>query len=229
MDIHKKLGVLTDKKLKIECSRYIVVPRFTNPHQDSTVTRKIFVLRHGQTQFNSERRLQGQCDSALTEQGAMQARNVGMKLGEHLEERDYKVYSSPLGRAVQTAQIVCEQIGHAQEQLIQDERLQEFSLGQWEQKLITELQEEFPHFMRSRDWILNAPESEGYEAVKSRLHHWLSEVSDSHDLIVVSHGLTGIVLRGILLNMTYEDVWNQDLPQDAFFIIQNDVLTRVEC
>ena len=193
------------------------------------MTRKIYVLRHGQTQFNFERRLQGQCDSALTEQGAEQARNVGAKLGEHLAGREYKVYSSPLGRALQTAQIVCEQIGHSQEHLIQDDRLQEFGLGQWEQKLITELQEEFPHFMGARDWILNAPESEGYDAVRERLLHWLSEAPESHDLVVVSHGLTGIVLRGILLDMTYEDIWNQDLPQDAFFVIENGVLTRVEC
>lgn len=193
------------------------------------MTRKIYVLRHGQTQFNSERRLQGHCDSALTEQGIGQARSFGLKLGEHLIDREYRVYASPLGRAVQTAEIVCEQIRYSTDLLIKDERLKEFGLGKWEQKQITELQEAFPDLMGSRDWILNAPESEGYDAVRERLLHWLSEAPESHDLVVVSHGLTGIVLRGILLDMTYEDIWNQDLPQDAFFVIENGELTRVEC
>ncbi|KOO10929.1 phosphoglycerate mutase, partial [Vibrio xuii] len=44
-----------------------------------------------------------------------------------------------------------------------------------------------------------------------------------------SHALTGAVLRGTLLNMTYEQVWQQDLPQDAFFMIENNTMTRVDC
>ena len=193
------------------------------------MTRKIYVLRHGQTQFNSERRLQGQCDSALTEKGTEQAHNVGAKLGEHLVGSDYKLYSSPLGRAIQTAHIVCEQLGYAKEYLIEDARLQEFGLGQWEQKCLTDLEDEFPDLLKSREWILSAPESESYDAVKSRLLHWLSDAPESHDLVVVSHGLTGMVLRGILLDMKYEDIWHQDLPQDAFFVIENGAITRVEC
>jgi len=193
------------------------------------VTRKIYVVRHGQTQFNFERKLQGQCNSALTDKGAEQARLVGLKLNEHLVGRDYKVYASSLGRAVQTAHIICEQIGHAKEHLIEDVRLQEFGLGHWEEKTIMELEEAFPDLLAERDWILKAPESESYDAVKSRLLHWLSDAPDSHDLVVVSHGLTGIVLRGILLDMSYDDVWQLDLPQDAFFVVENGTVTRVEC
>lgn len=193
------------------------------------MTRKIFVIRHGQTQYNFERRLQGQCDSALTEMGMNQALTVGTTLGEHLAGRDYKVYASTLGRAVHTAQIICEAIGHSTDQLIEDPRLQEFGLGQWEQRFIGDLEEEFPGVLEGRDWILKAPESEGFEAVKSRLLSWLSDVPKSQDLVVVSHGLTGKLLRGILTDMSYEEIWHQDLPQDAFFVIQNGVMERVNC
>lgn len=193
------------------------------------MTRKIFVLRHGQTQFNSNRKLQGHCDSPLTDLGVAQAESVGATLKEHLEGRNFSVYASPLGRAVQTAHIVCEKICHSTSQIIEDPRLKEFFLGLWEEKSIASLVEEYPDLLADRDWFLNAPQSETYDAVKSRLIAWLSDVPATEDLVVVSHGLTGIVLRGILLDMSYENVWSQDLPQDAFFVIEGDTLTRIEC
>lgn len=193
------------------------------------MTRKIFVLRHGQTQFNSERKLQGHCDSALTELGATQAQRVGATLKKHLEGRAFNVCASPLGRTIQTAHIVCEQINYPTSEVIEDPRLKEFFLGLWEERAITSLIEEFPDLMADRDWLLKAPQCETYEAVKSRLVDWLSDVPATEDLVVVSHGLTGMVLRGLLLDMSYEDVWNQDLPQDAFFVVEDGTLTRVEC
>lgn len=191
--------------------------------------RKIFVLRHGQTLFNSQRKLQGHCDSALTDTGTTQAHKVGATLKGHLDGRRYKVYSSSLGRAVQTAHIVCEQIGHSSAQLIEDARLKEFALGLWEQRSIPELIEECPDLLDRRDWFLKAPEAESYESVKSRLLDWLADTPATEDLVVVSHGLTGIVLRGLLLDLSYDDLWMQDLPQDAFFIVSDGRIERIDC
>ncbi|HHI4990539.1 phosphoglycerate mutase [Vibrio parahaemolyticus] len=193
------------------------------------MTRRIFVLRHGETEFNADKKLQGHCNSSLTSKGCDQARRVGTTLKQYVENRPFRVYSSTLGRALQTSQIVCEELNYSYENLNKEPRLKEFSLGEWEQRTIPSLEQEIPNLLAQNDWYLQAPNSETYESVRERLSSWLSDVAHDEDIVVVSHGLTGIVLRGLLLGMDYTQVWQQDLPQDAFFIIEDGRLTRVNC
>ncbi|MCX8760759.1 phosphoglycerate mutase family protein [Vibrio parahaemolyticus] len=193
------------------------------------MTRRIFVLRHGETEFNADKKLQGHCNSSLTSKGSDQARRVGTTLKQYVENRPFRVYSSTLGRALQTSQIVCEELNYSYENLNKEPRLKEFSLGEWEQRTIPSLEQEIPNLLAQNDWYLQAPNCETYESVRERLSSWLSDVAHDEDIVVVSHGLTGIVLRGLLLGMDYTQVWQQDLPQDAFFIIEDSRITRVNC
>ncbi|EGR2183740.1 TPA: histidine phosphatase family protein [Vibrio parahaemolyticus] len=193
------------------------------------MTRRIFVLRHGETEFNADKKLQGHCNSSLTSKGSDQARRVGTTLKQYVENRPFGVYSSTLGRALQTSQIVCEELNYSYENLNKEPRLKEFSLGEWEQRTIPSLEQEIPNLLAQNDWYLQAPNCETYESVRERLSSWLSDVAHDEDIVVVSHGLTGIVLRGLLLGMDYTQVWQQDLPQDAFFIIEDGRITRVNC
>ncbi|HIF5672150.1 TPA: histidine phosphatase family protein [Vibrio parahaemolyticus] len=193
------------------------------------MTRRIFVLRHGETEFNADKKLQGHCNSSLTSKGSDQARRVGTTLKQYVENRPLRVYSSTLGRALQTSQIVCEELNYSYENLNKESRLKEFSLGEWEQRTIPSLEQEIPNLLAQNDWYLQAPNCETYESVRERLSSWLSDVVHDEDIVVVSHGLTGIVLRGLLLGMDYTQVWQQDLPQDAFFIIEDGRITRVNC
>ncbi|HCG7227983.1 TPA: histidine phosphatase family protein [Vibrio parahaemolyticus] len=193
------------------------------------MTRRIFVLRHGETEFNADKKLQGHCNSSLTSKGSDQARRVGTTLKQYVENRPFRVYSSTLGRALQTSQIVCEELNYSYENLNKEPRLKEFSLGEWEQRTIPSLEQEIPNLLAQNDWYLQAPNCETYESVRERLSSWLSDVTHDEDIVVVSHGLTGIVLRGLLLGMNYTQVWQQDLPQDAFFIIEDGRITRVNC
>ncbi|EJE4209347.1 histidine phosphatase family protein [Vibrio parahaemolyticus] len=193
------------------------------------MTRRIFVLRHGETEFNADKKLQGHCNSSLTSKGSDQARRVGTTLKQYVENRPFRVYSSTLGRALQTSQIVCEELNYSYENLNKEPRLKEFSLGEWEQRTIPSLEQEIPNLLAQNDWYLQAPNCETYESVRERLSSWLSDVAHDEDIVVVSHGLTGIVLRGLLLGMDYAQVWQQDLPQDAFFIIEDGRITRVNC
>ncbi|MFL0815505.1 histidine phosphatase family protein [Vibrio parahaemolyticus] len=193
------------------------------------MTRRIFVLRHGETEFNADKKLQGHCNSSLTSKGSDQARRVGTTLKQYVENRPFRVYSSTLGRALQTSQIVCEELNYSYENLNKEPRLKEFSLGEWEQRTIPSLEQETPNLLAQNDWYLQAPNCETYESVRERLSSWLSDVAHDEDIVVVSHGLTGIVLRGLLLGMDYTQVWQQDLPQDAFFIIEDGRITRVNC
>ncbi|EGR0767828.1 histidine phosphatase family protein [Vibrio parahaemolyticus] len=193
------------------------------------MTRRIFVLRHGETEFNADKKLQGHCNSSLTSKGSDQARRVGTTLKQYVENRPFRVYSSTLGRALQTSQIVCEELNYSYENLNKEPRLKEFSLGEWEQRTIPSLEQEIPNLLAQNDWYLQAPNCETYESVRERLSSWLSDVAHDEDIVVVSHGLTGIVLRGLLLGMDYTQLWQQDLPQDAFFIIEDGRITRVNC
>ncbi|ELB2919840.1 histidine phosphatase family protein [Vibrio parahaemolyticus] len=193
------------------------------------MTRRIFVLRHGETEFNADKKLQGHCNSSLTSKGSDQARRVGTTLKQYVENRPFRVYSSTLGRALQTSQIVCEELNYSYENLNKEPRLKEFSLGEWEQRTIPSLEQEIPNLLAQNDWYLQAPNCETYESVRERLSSWLSDVAHDEDIVVVSHGLTGIVLRGLLLGMDYTQVWQQDLPQNAFFIIEDGRITRVNC
>lgn len=193
------------------------------------MTQRIFVLRHGETLFNSARKLQGHCNSPLTDKGIAQAKLIGTTLKQYLDFSNISVYSSPLGRAIQTTHIVCEQIGYPKSHVITDARLQEYSLGEWEQRTIDSLLVDFPDLLATRDWYLKAPNAETYEAARIRLSSWLSALPDSGDIVVVSHGLAGITLRGLLLKLSYHDVWQQKIPQDAFFIIEDSHIRRIDC
>ena len=74
-----------------------------------------------------------------------------------------------------------------------------------------------------------APNAESYYAVKDRIEDFLADVSVPENIIVVSHGLTGAVFRGVYVGMTYNEVFSQDLPQDAYFLLANDKISRIQC
>ncbi|PST94383.1 histidine phosphatase [Photobacterium sp. NCIMB 13483] len=194
------------------------------------MSKSIFLLRHGQTVFNAQQRLQGHCNSNLTDLGQHQAAAIGLSLQNKLaNKRQWTIYSSPLGRAMQTAAIVAEQIGIDVSEIVQDARLQEFCLGDWEQAYIPDIKATQPRLCEQRDWYLMAPNAESYYAVKDRIEDFLADVSVPENVIVVSHGLTGAVFRGVYVGMTYNEVFSQDLPQDAYFLLANDKISRIQC
>ncbi len=72
----------------------------------------LYILRHGQTEFNLQHRVQGQCDSPLTELGVAQAHAAGRWLASQ-GARFERIFSSPLGRALATAEIAREELAAA--------------------------------------------------------------------------------------------------------------------
>jgi probable phosphoglycerate mutase len=194
------------------------------------MSKSIFLLRHGQTVFNAQQRLQGHCNSSLTDLGQQQATTIGLSLKNKLaNKRQWTIYSSPLGRAMQTATIVAEQIGIDSDKIVQDIRLQEFCLGDWEKAYIPDLKAQQPRLCEQRDWYLMAPNAESYYGVKDRIEDFLADVSVPENIIIISHGLTGAVFRGVYAGMTYSEVFSQDLPQDAYFLLANDKISRIQC
>ncbi len=179
----------------------------------------IYLLRHGQTAYNAERRIQGQCDSDLTPQGREQARLLGLLLREHLAAADsFQLVASPLGRTVATARIVQEHAGIAVP-LETDPLLMEIGCGSWEKRLNSFCRSEAgvaPETSFIDVWRHHCPDGEAYDAAMDRARRWL-DWADGRNVVAVAHGVIGIFIRGSYLGLTEEEMSAMPTPQDRMF------------
>ncbi len=194
------------------------------------MSRVIYLLRHGQTEFNAERRMQGHCDSPLTALGESQARAMGATLRAELADpADWPIYASPLGRTMQTATWVAKELGIPSSTILPESRLIEVCFGDWEMQQVDTLHRRYPALATQVDWHFQAPHCEPYAAVVARIEQWLNDPELPPRMIVVAHGLLGRILRGVYAKMDFTALWQQDMPQDAFFRLQDGVITRLAC
>jgi len=190
----------------------------------------IYLVRHGQTEFNRERRIQGHVDSPLTELGVRQAHAVGRLLRDLIREpMGWRIVSSPLGRAHATAQIVAGKLGGLPVEL--DERLKEMSWGAHDGRLRSELEAEHPETFGKTGWAFDAGSGETYEAVAERVGDWLASLPPEPErrVIAVSHGISGRVLRGLYADLPRNLAGQQDVPQDAVYLLQHGGVGRIDC
>ncbi len=148
----------------------------------------IIIIRHGQTQWNLEKRTQGHLDSPLTELGISQAKKTARKL------KDYNfdlIVSSPLGRAIQTAKIVAEELRILEFQLNQN--LAERNLGVLQGCTKDRLLKDFPRFFDSNNkFIQNSeiPNGEPLQDFLERIGKAVTELKSfarKRRLLVVTH------------------------------------------
>lgn len=148
----------------------------------------LYLIRHGETLWNAERRMQGWTDSPLSERGIQQAR----ALAERLRKVEFAaIYSSPTGRAFQTAEIVRDRRAL---DIVPRPELREINLGDWEGRKWEELAKEEPE-RAERFWQsphLYEPRSgETYEQVRQRAVPAIHEIAAAHGaeekVLVVTH------------------------------------------
>lgn len=191
----------------------------------------IFLIRHGQTEFNLQRRLQGRMDSPLTALGAEQARRMGEVLKAQVERAgDWRVISSPLGRTRRTAEIVCQAMGLAGP-IETDDRLMEIDVGGWEGLDGDEIEAMTPGARREPGWLLTAPGGETWETASARVADWLAEHDerDGRRRLVVSHGITGRILRALYEGEEHPGLWSSLAPpQDAVFRLWEGRIYRLD-
>jgi probable phosphoglycerate mutase len=178
----------------------------------------IFLVRHGETEWNLARRIQGWGDSPLTSRGAAQAEAIGRRLAELPEAEGAPVVSSPLGRARRTAEII--QAARADLAPIEfDERLKEISVGAWDGLGRDEIDALSPGIFAGKgryEWYFRTPDGETYEDFAGRIAAWLDEVA-GRTLIVVAHGIVTRVLRGLYAGLPRADVLTLPVPQDRIW------------
>jgi probable phosphoglycerate mutase len=180
----------------------------------------IYLLRHGQTEFNAERRIQGRCDSPLTDLGKAQARSMGDKLRTLLDGYpEFELVSSPQPRALSSAELVAEAAGLGS-WIVTDERLQEVGCGSWEKHRLATLAArdpligEAPNFLSA--WAHYCRDGEGLEAACDRLASFL-RWAEGRSLVVVSHGCAGSILRALYAGTGRATMLqSHSAPQDRF-------------
>jgi probable phosphoglycerate mutase len=149
----------------------------------------LIVIRHGETEWNRERRMQGTTDTRLSDLGRVQAHALGRRLAEH---RFTALYSSDLSRARDTAHAIAHHTGRS---VLIDARLQERRFGIFEGLLAAEIKARYPEEharFASRDPDYEVPGGESASAFTARCLGCLAEIADRHagdEVVVVSHGL----------------------------------------
>jgi phosphoserine phosphatase len=171
---------------------------------------RILLVRHGETVFNVEGRWQGQGNSPLTERGLAQARELGRALAQ---EPITAVYSSDLGRAVQTAREVA--VLHGLEVQL-EQRLREIDVGGWTGKNRDEIDAEYPSGREA--WAkapgrMQLPDGETLLEVQTRALAFFAERMPAHadqTIVVISHGALGQAILVNGLGGTVDDLWLKD-------------------
>jgi broad specificity phosphatase PhoE len=146
----------------------------------------ILIARHGQSDWNQQRRWQGHADRPLSERGRKQAQALADRLA-HIELD--AIYSSDLKRARDTAAVVAESQGLELRQLPE---LREVDVGSWSGLTRAEAEERFPGgFTRWRDGYPGWRDGETYEAMADRVLRAVDRIAVEHEggrVLVVSHG-----------------------------------------
>lgn len=178
-------------------------------------------MRHGQTVWNAQRRLQGRLDSPLTPTGVAQAQAFGERLATLVSDpTSVRVISSPLGRAWQTAVLATAGMGGDPAAIELDDRLMEHAFGAWEGLLWEDVQRDHAKALAARmadKWNAPAPGGESYRDVADRVRPWLASLDPSGVTIAVCHGVTARVMRGLYAGMTQAETMALPEPQDRIF------------
>ena len=184
---------------------------------------KIYIARHGQTDWNTQRKVQGTTDIPLNENGIRQAQ----ELCNNLEERNFsfeKIYTSYQARAVKTAQIVDDHF-HTGYEIVQG--LEEMNLGLFEghtwDEILAMYAEEHKLWMSNKRYN-KTPNGESYQMVMERLFKALDHIlgqrdtSSDKNILIVSHGAVIMTLLAM----------HRDIPFEQSHTIEVDNATPIE-
>jgi len=202
-----------------EKPRHSKSPSVEHPRRERTTG--FIVVRHGETAWNAEGRIQGHLDSPLNEEGLAQA----LLVGERLRRESFtQLYSSDLGRALQTVQPI---VDHSGQRVRTDSRLRERNLGVFQGLTGPECERRFPeHYarFRARDPDYAMPGGESLRQLYERVSAAFTALAQEHAgdrLVVVTHG-------GVL-DALYRFVQAVPLQRPRDFPIFNAGFNAVRC
>ncbi len=187
------------------------------------------IARHAETVYNAGARMQGQMGhTPLTRTGIAQAESMGAALARLIDPAaPLDLWSSPSGRTLQTAAIIAEHLGRDYFDIRTDPRLLEIDVGEWQGRRYADIvaaQGEILDRQR-RLFTVTAPGGETFVDIAKRLGDWLATLAPDRDILLISHGQTLRVLRGLLSGgEPFRDtVVADDAPQGTIFVIEDGV------
>ena len=184
----------------------------------------VYMIRHGQTDWNAESRLQGQKDIGLNALGRAQASANGTALAALLgdSKHSYDFVCSPLSRTRETMERARIAMHLPASGYRTDDRLVEISFGDWEGLTLTELKVRAPERLAARnatkwDFIPPGDDAESYEILSWRIGSWLASVTGP--TVCVSHGGVIRTLFWLVGATPKEIAASADIPQDRILKI----------
>ena len=198
-----------------------------------TLQGRIFIARHGETVFNAAAKMQGQKNmhTPLTRTGFAQADAMGAGLAAWLGTRQtLSLWSSSAGRALQTLAVIAEHIEADYHAISADPRLEEIDVGDWSGLSYEEIGRTHKDFLdRERGlFTMRPPRGEFYDDIAVRLRAWIDDTKHERgDRLIVMHGISSRVLRGILLGLPDDPQFGapiaDGLPQGTMVMIGGGV------
>jgi probable phosphoglycerate mutase len=171
---------------------------------------RLLLARHGETDWNSERRWQGHADRPLNDTGREQAAELADSLSATPVAA---IYSSDLARARETAEIVGARLGLP---VVLDPGLREVDVGEWSGMRHDDIAERFPEgFARWQNGWHGWDGGESYEEMRERAVATLLRIATDHEdetILVVAHGGTIRACDAEARGLTYRDSRHASLP-----------------
>lgn len=185
----------------------------------------IYLVRHGESEANTKKRFSGITDVELTERGALQAVKAGKKLKD---KTIHNIFSSPLKRAKNTAEIIADEIGFNKKDIIIENCLTEVNFGIFENLTWEEIVEQYAD--ESESWIefkhkYKFPKGEGYDDIILRISGFLDNVPDN-SLIATHFG----VIQAVLLYFEIADdnsLWNYKISNCDIIVLNNKKIESI--
>lgn len=178
---------------------------------------KLLIIRHGETAWNKEKRMQGRCDIPLNEEGIRLARETGKGMQNIPIDL---IISSPLQRALETAKLVTE---GRDIPLITDERIQEMSFGDWEGECVLTSDKIDPQFMvdfyKNPAGCVVPPNGESFQDVIDRTRDFIEDIIgrpqyQDKTILIATHGAAS---RCLLCHFFEDktDIWRGGVPKNC--------------
>ena len=193
----------------------------------------LILVRHGESEWNRAGRIQGQINSPLTDLGINQAKAIREYLSGILLNQQLEIYTSPLDRALQTAEIIAQGIDYPSRKIIIEERLNDFNLGEisgtfgWDK-----VAEIFPEQaqLRLQDPMRFHPSGgESGAEFEARLRSLLEDLMDDGTLkLMVSHGIVNKFIRGILKNLSGKEMVELGESQNTIYRLEEGEETEIK-
>ncbi len=181
----------------------------------------LYLIRHGQTDWNAKGRLQGQTDIPMNALGKSQVEGNAKKLSElSADLQSFDFVSSPINRARETMKLIRKSLGLPIEDFQMDDRLKELNYGEFSSHTWEELREARPQDVMDRfddTWGYVIPAGECYAMLSKRVLDWFHELE--RDTIVAAHAGVSRVLQGYFAKCPENYVAFLDAPQDRVLVI----------